>query len=211
MGRNSTGVYTNSRCRKLDLSWMFKNGYIKKDSNVNGVLKWEDGSSASFESVFHEGDRYIRVSYSLTDRKGNDTYYDYRIYFDTVPSNLGKGDVVYFLCPESNERARILYMAYGHGKYAHRNFYYNNFGLRVYYTSQQTSKDWYANTRYFAVKRRYNRLIDELVAVKYRKTHYRGVPTKQFKKLFKLRDKLNEYDNKRNRLIIDKWSYLKSF
>lgn len=209
MGRNSTGVYTDSSCRKLDLSWMIKNGYIKKDSVVKGVMEWEDGSNASFESVFYEYDKYFRISYVLSNRKGEDIYYDYKILFDTVPSNLGVGEVVYFVCPESYERARILYMAYGNGKYAHRNYYYNNLGLRIYYTSQQTSKFWYANTRYFSIQRRYERLIDELAKVKYRKTNYRGVPTKQFKKLFKLRDKLNEYDNKRNRLIIDKWSYLK--
>ena len=203
MGRNSTGVYTNSRSRKLDLSWMLKNGYIKKDSQVNGLMEWEDGSEASFESVFYEYDKFLRLFYVLTNRKGEDTYYDYKIFFDTVPSNLGKGEIIYFLCPECNERARILYMAYGNGKYAHRNYYYNNLGLRIYYTSQQTSKYWYANTRYFSVKRRYERLIDELAKVKYRNSHYRGVPTKDVKRLRQLRIQMKEYDIQRNRGMIN--------
>ena len=109
MGRASTGAWTTTECRKLDLRYMLKVGWIKKGCKISGQMSWTDESTASFESVYTEDEKYLRMIYTVTDRQGTKTNYDYKIELVTVPSNLGKGDVLYFVCPESYKRARVLY------------------------------------------------------------------------------------------------------
>jgi len=43
-------------------------------------------------------DRFIELSYSVND----DAYY-YKVGLETLPSNLGKGCLWYFVCPATNK------------------------------------------------------------------------------------------------------------
>jgi len=45
MGRSTTGAYTTQQSRKIDLRWMLKNGYLKKNTNSKGTMSWTDGST----------------------------------------------------------------------------------------------------------------------------------------------------------------------
>ncbi|MBN4070743.1 hypothetical protein JYT76_03590 [Olleya sp. AH-315-F22] len=197
MGRESTGVWSTSECRKLDLCWMLKNGWIKKGAKTSGQMEWTDGSSAGIECLYTKDEAYLRVKYTITDRHGKETNHDYKIELISVPSNLGKGEVLYFECPESGKRARVLYMAYRHHKYLHRDWYLERYGVRVYYKTQHCSKRDYDNTRYHDIVKQIERLEDELF-VKNKKTHYRGKPTKGFQRLYKLREQRDYHNYKRN-------------
>ncbi len=201
MGRNSTWAYTTDKCRKLDLGWLLKNKYIAKDKEVKGVLSWMDESDAGFESSLTTNEKYLRMQYTITKRSGAKTHYDYKIELVTVPSNLGKGEILYFECPESGKRARILYSAYGHDKYIHRDWYLEKYSKRIYYNSQLCSKYDYHNTRYHALDRKINDLLDELFNTKHRKTHYRGEPTKDHQRLTQMGSKRLFHDNKRNDIL----------
>ncbi len=206
MGRNRSGAYTTSKSRKLDLGWMLKNKFIVKNKVVKGTLVWMDGSTAEYESLLSANEKYLKVNYTITKRSGKTIPYNYMIQLVTVPSNLGKGEILYFQCPDSGKRARILYSANGHDKYVHREWYLEKHGKRLYYNSQLCSKSDYHNTRYHTLSNKINDLLDDLINKKHRNMHYKGEPTKNYQRLNSLGLKRLFHDNKRHIILADRLS-----
>lgn len=186
MGRNTTGSITTGQAMRIELKYLFKNGYLVKNGHVSGNLSWNNGSSISIKSAFTESQKNIILTYTVTDRNsGQKSNYEETIYFDSVPSNLGKGRIYYFVCPESGQRCKILYMCYGSHVFKARKAYHN----RIYYELQVQSKQYYYNERYFQVEKMLNKLYSE------RKSYYyKGRPTKRLKKLKKLQQDIVKLD-----------------
>ena len=114
MGRHSTGACTTGEVHRIELSYLLRQGFIRKNGKVSGTLSWNSGGSISFESAFTEEERYIRLVYYLeSSYSGEKTNHDYKILLTTIPSNLGRGEIIYFVCPATGRRARILYRCYG--------------------------------------------------------------------------------------------------
>lgn len=151
MGRMPTGSQTCEGSKRIELSYLLRNGYLQKGKTTLGKLSWTfKGNPAGTIRIICSlaEEKYIRLVYTLVDRvakKKKD--FDYRIYLDSVPSNLGKGEVLYFLCPYTLKRCRILYSAYEYHKWQSRMAYEQ----RLYYESQLSSKMNYANTRYWKI------------------------------------------------------------
>ena len=76
---------------------------------------------------------HIRLLYTYSPSFGSKEDMDYYIELDFVPSNLGKGNIIYFKCPATGKRAKKLYM-YG-GYFVHRDACEG-----VYYYDQTLSK-----------------------------------------------------------------------
>jgi hypothetical protein len=110
---------------------------------------------------------------------------EYKIYFTSAPSNLGRGKVYYFVCPISNKRARILYKCYGSLYWKHREAYNN----RIYYDSQLYSKKYYTNGRFWDLTHDLEELNKRIV-----KTHYKGKETHLIKRRNKLIKRKDIYD-----------------
>mgnify|MGYP003110018106 CR=1 FL=1 len=182
-------------CR-IDMRFMIRNSYILRNAETIGVLSWTGGQEVRFRCLMTKTEKYLRLMYSVTNRNGKNTEYDYKIEIVEVQSNLGKGTILYFLCPESWKRSRILISAYGEPKFLNREYYETKFGLRVYYGCQKTSKPDYHNTRYFDLKRKVVKLGAELKE-KHRNTHYRGKPTKEQIQLAKWKAEMNYHDVRR--------------
>ncbi len=194
MSRSSNGKYKTGESNRLDLRVLLQQGQIKKGFHLTGNIEWTNGSSIAFESKYTKDEVYFRVAYSITDyRTGKETNYDYKINFVKIPSNLGKGEILYFVCPESGRRARVLFMAYRHHKYIHRDWYLDRYGVRLYYNSQSVSKNDYHNTIYFNYDSKIKDLEYQLSA-KYRKIYYKGKPTKDYQRLINLNIK-KEFHN----------------
>jgi len=209
MGRSSSGKYTTSESNRLDLRVMLRNGQLQKGKHLKGTIEWTNGSSITFESKYTENEIYFRVAYTITsNRTGEATDYDYKIDLVTIPSNLGKGEILYLVCPESNRRARVLFMAYGHHKYIHRDLYLDNYGERLYYNSQSSSKGDYHNTMYFNYERKVKDLENRLFA-KHRKLFYKGKPTKDHQKLTHLKLKMEIHNRKRIVILSSRLSSMK--
>lgn len=179
-------------CR-IDMRFMLREKYIVRNSETWGVINWTGGQAVNFRCRMSKTEKYLRLMYAVTDRQGKRTDYDYKIEIDEVQSNLGKGTILYFLCPESGKRSRILISAYGEPKFINREHYETKHGLRVYYGCQKTSKPDYHNTRYFDLKRKVDKLDAELNK-KHRNTHYRGRPTKDQIQLAKWKAEMNYHD-----------------
>jgi hypothetical protein len=136
-----------------------------------------------------EGRILMTLRYSITDRWSLEkTEYDYKIWFDEKPSNLGKGNVLYFVCPSTNKNCRILYMAYGVPKFYSRLAY----PRRIYHEPQLDPHRWRANTNYFKVDKQ----IEELDKMRATYT-YKGLPTRRAVRLQRLLMKRQELDRKR--------------
>jgi len=183
MGRYSTGSVTTGQARRIELSYLLKKKIIKKGHVWNGSISWTDGSSISIHSIYNDNIAFIELSYTTTDHATNEKEdYKYKIQLETIPSNLGKGEVVYFTCPVSYKRCRILYKCYGSEQWKAREAYRN----RIYYESQIEPKS-VRPYKYLFVENK----LEELY-LKAKKSHYRGVPTKTWQKINELNRKSDE-------------------
>lgn len=175
MGRRATGAECCEESKRIELSYLLRKKYLDKGEKRAGKINWtcrgEPSGNIWLYAYWTETEKYIRLLYTLTDRSSGETIdYDYQIQLVSVPSNLGKGEVLYFLCPESGKRCRILYCAYGYHKWKSREAYSH----RLYYQCQTASKLNYANDRYWAIKRR----LERLEAQPYHKRIYQGSVTR---------------------------------
>jgi hypothetical protein len=157
--------------------------------HVFGTLTWTNGGSIQFESKLNEGACFIRLVYNNTNNySGEVTNHDYKIYLTTIPSNLGKGEVLYFVCPVSGNRRRILYKCYGSLIWKSRKAYKQ----RIYYHSQFCSKYDYHNTRYWKLTREL-----ETLYIKGKKNHYSGNHTRLMLRVKRLENNQRFHDRMR--------------
>lgn len=189
MGRNSTGAWTTNESSRIELKYLLENKILIKGSRTTGALSWTNGSTISFETQYDSNEIYFKLKYTLTEKSnGNQFEYDYKIQLAAYPSNLGKGEVLYFLCPVTGEPCRILYRAYGSHIYKSRDSYQN----RIYYPSQTCSKKDRHNNRYWKLEKQLKELA------KLRKTStYKGKVTKRALRVKKLDNKQWEADELR--------------
>lgn len=185
MGRPSTGAWTTDQSLRIELSYLLKSRYLVRGKLTTGSLSWHcNGNPSGNINILSswltgEGQRpYIRLSYTVTDRTtGVKEDRDDMIYLEARPSNLGKGEVLYFICPSSGQRCRILYKAYSCPIWKSRASYQH----RIYYPSQQSSKHEYFNNRYWQLEKQIKGLEG-----KRRAGTYRGKPTKRAKRVERL-------------------------
>lgn len=190
MGRYTTGAETIDNSYLIDLSYLRKQNLLTKGQRNFGQLNWnrrgERIGSIQYEANYLDPENiYLRLAYTLTEnREGKEYKYDYNIRIIEVPSNLGKGKVLYFVCPDTGNNCRKLYRAYGSHKWKSREAYEH----RLYYPNQMESKRWRVNSRYFELTR-------ELENNTMRRTYkYKGKETRRYKKrqkLFELMDRVD--------------------
>ncbi len=125
MPKSGTGSICTASATRLELKFLLENGYIKLGCHITGSINWnrngEPSGSIRYESKLTEEEQYIRVYYTHTNSyTGEKKDYDYQIYLDEVPTNIGNGKRYYFICPMSGRRATILYMAYNSPIFKHR-------------------------------------------------------------------------------------------
>lgn len=114
---------------------------------------------------------YIQLSYTYNKEES----VNYKVDLVSVPSNLGKGKLWYFVCPKTGNRCRKLY---GAGKYfLHREAYPD-----AMYESQTYSKFKRKMDKIFSTVFCVDDLMEELYS-KHFKTHYDGEPTKRYKQI----------------------------
>ncbi|MEQ9404802.1 MAG: hypothetical protein RIM99_14515 [Cyclobacteriaceae bacterium] len=113
---------------------------------------------------------YMDLRYLFNGQMG-----EYRVYFDSVLSNLGKGKIWYFICPKTSKRCRQLYFVNGY--FVHREAFSN-----VFYTSQVRSKNKRKFDKFFAPYYEYGK-IKQTLKKRYFKQFYCGQETNRYKRL----------------------------
>lgn len=194
MSKSSTGAIHHFTALTLNINSLVKSN-TKGTINTNKVIRWSyrgvKTGSISYELSLLEHDRYLKLDYTHTDREGIKHNLNYIVRIVGVQSNLYKGENLYFICPFTFKRCKILYSCYNSKYFKSREAY----SQRIYYTSQLYSK----------TDRVYNYFseLDERVKTierKHLKTHYRGKKTNTQRLLSNLKLKRENFDDLR-------WSY----
>lgn len=161
--------------RSVTISDLKKLGYFKKGAFMSGTMNWinrynEVTSSISLAVNNSDFNNYLELSY-----KCNDESYNYKVKLISLPSNLGKGKVWYFLCPFTNKRCRKLHLI--NGRFKHRSALPSGM-----YSKQTHSKKWRETDKVYGCYFDKDEAYEELYS-KHFKTHYNGKPTKRYLKL----------------------------
>ena len=185
MGRWGTGAITTKEALRIELSYLLRQGFLKKGF-AYGYLSWTNGSNIMIEVHNTKEERFLKLRYCITDNQsGEKENHEDLIQLCTIPSNLGKGEIIYMQCPITGRRARILYKCYGSNIWKSRGAYRN----RIYYPSQQCSKNDYHNTRYWALEKE----LDKCQALS-KKKHYQGKETRIRKRIKLLKEQKEYHD-----------------
>ena len=148
--------------------------YLKSDQLISGTITWSrnDNKRGSISITVNTKSEkpYIELDY-----KSNDEPRNYKVQLVSLPSNLGKGIVWYFLCPETNKRCRKLYSIEGY--FLHREAFKG-----CMYGSQIQSKKYRVLDKTLGAYFRTDELYSQLYK-KHFKKFYAGKPTKRYLKI----------------------------
>ncbi len=183
MGREKTGACAVHSSLRIELSILKERGILKKGAVMGGSYSWTSGASITVIGYWKRDKKFVELLYTQT-REGKKKSFEYKVSIVGVKSNLGKGELLYFLCPVSGKRCRTLFLAYGSEKFKARSAYQN----RIYYNSQWQSKYDYWLTRYWDYKEKV-----EAFREKPKKTHYQGKPTRTMQRLEEMEKRLDYY------------------
>lgn len=165
---------TFNDCLTIEIKNILAWGYLRVDYNNSGAITWSrNGVKHSSISIRSDNTEYSKSL--ILDYTSNGLPLNYRINVISVPSNLGKGEHYYFICPSTGKRCRKLYLHSGY--FCHRDAFRG-----MMYESQIVSKK--TRDLYKIFDRVY--LGDEVYFERYKKyfkTHYNGKPTKRYLKL----------------------------
>jgi hypothetical protein len=120
---------------------------------------------------------YARFKYSLTDREGNSTPYDFEVSLITTPCNFG-GVRYWFACPMCGRRVGGLYLAPGD-----RHFICRHCNNLTYHSRNRSGMGLFGHT---------SRQIDKLRSEIKRWT-WRGRPTRKVRRLCALERKMGVF------------------
>ena len=160
-------------CKTVSITKLKEWGYLKHGIK-SGVISWSTAgdvhSSINIKVTILEHKKFITLEY-----KQNGESINYIVNIVSKPSNLGKGEIFYFVCPNTGKHCRKLY--HNSKYFLHREAF--NY---LYYEKQTESK----KTRYLHSVFDKAFLKDEVYEEQYKKhfkTHYNGKLTKRYKKI----------------------------
>jgi hypothetical protein len=177
------GVYIKEELLKLDLSMLLMHGVIRKNKRTSGLIALTGISDINYMSVYNQEEKYIKLIYDNSkDHLIGNYHYDQMIELTTVQSNLGKGEVIYFICPVTKQKARILFWNPDDNLWESRFAFEYGF----YYKSQLCNKLSYHEDMYWSFEEQLLRL-NHLS----QKEHYKGKPTR-------LKQRINNLESKKS-------------
>ena len=145
--------------------------YLNPEQIKSGTLNWSsNGNPTGSISILvntHSEQPYIELDYKYRDEPRN-----YKVSLVFMPSNLGKGLIWYFLCPQTNKRCRKLYSIGGY--FLHREAFND-----CMYETQTQSKKYRQLDKTLGAYFRTDDLYSQLYQKHFKKT-YAGKPTKKY-------------------------------
>jgi len=151
-------------------------GYLHPMQVKSGVISWSMNENRT-GSISISVNTYSKQPYVELDYKYKDKPIKYKIQLVSTPSNLGKGLIWYFLCPQTKRRCRKLYSIDGY--FLHRKAFKG-----CMYECQTRSKNANELIKTFSTILRADELQEQLNK-KYFKKYYKGKPTKKYLKILK--------------------------
>ena len=158
-------------------------GYLDPKQIKSGTLNWsrngEPTGSISIQVNTHSEQPYIELDYNYRDEPRN-----YKVYFTSTPSNLNRGEIWYFICPQTKKRCRKLYSIGGY--FLHREAFNG-----CMYETQTQSKKYRQLDKTLGAYFKSDNLYSELYKKNFKKT-YAGKPTKKY---LRLMEKIRKAEN----------------
>ena len=146
-------------------------GYLNPEQIKSGTLNWSRNGnptgSISIQANTHSEQPYIELDYKYRDEPRN-----YKVYLTSTPSNLNKGEIWYFICPQTKKRCRKLYLIGGY--FLHREAFNG-----CMYETQTQSKTYRQLDKTLGAYFKSDNLYSELYKKNFKKT-YAGKPTKRY-------------------------------
>lgn len=146
-------------------------GYLDPGHFKSGTITWSrNGNKTGRISIrvnTLSEQPYIELEYKYRDEPRN-----YKVRLVSIPSNLGKGKIWYFLCPQTNKRCRKLYSIGGY-------FYHREAFNACMYDCQTKSKYYRKLDKTLGAYFRTDKLYEQLYKKHFKKT-YAGKPTKKY-------------------------------
>ena len=146
-------------------------GYLDPEQIKIGTLNWSSNGnptgSISIKVDTHSEQPYIELDYKYRDVPRN-----YKVYLTSTPSNLNRGKIWYFICPQTKKRCRILYSIGGY--FLHREAFKG-----CMYETQTQSKKYRQLDKTLGAYFKSDHLYSELYKKNFKKT-YAGKPTKKY-------------------------------
>jgi len=178
MGRYSSIPTLFDECKTVSISFLKQHGYLNQDQRKTGTITWSRGEGASKRitgSISMEVNTLAETPYIELDYKSNDRPINYRLNLVFIPSNIGKGVVWFFICPNTGKRCRKLYLAEGY--FLHR----EAFKGCCYEKQTYSHKNRQLHRQFecvFGTDKAYEQIYS-----KHFKKYYSGRPTKRYLKL----------------------------
>ncbi|WP_010181223.1 hypothetical protein [Aquimarina agarilytica] len=162
-------------CLIINITDLKKWNYLKSNQHKSGIISWEvNGINLAKVKIAVNISSTISPEVTISYlSKENTISYDIKLV--SVPSNLGKGSIYYFLCPFTLKRCRKLYLVNDY--FIHRSAVPNGM-----YSSQIKSKKWRHIEKIYGPNFNINK-CKELLYSKYFKKYYNDRPTKRYLKL----------------------------
>ncbi len=158
-------------CLQLNISFLVKHGYLKPNQKQNCMMTWSRNGnktgSISIRVNTQSEQPFIVLYYKYRDEPQN-----YKVYLTSTPSNLNRGEIWYFLCPQTKKRCRKLYLINGY--FLHR----EAFNGCMYKIQIESKKSRYLDKTlgtYFRTEQLFEQLYK-----KHFKKQYAGKPTKKY-------------------------------
>ena len=145
--------------------------YLKPEQIKSGILTWSRNKNKtgriSIKVNTHKEQPYIELDYKYRDEVRN-----YKVRLVSILSNLGKGLIWYFLCPQTNKRCRKLYSIGGY--FLHREAFNG-----CMYEIQTQSKKYRQLDKTLGAYFKTDDLYSQLYQKHFKRT-YAGKPTKRY-------------------------------
>lgn len=146
-------------------------GYLDLKQIKSGKLNWSRKGnpigSISIQVNTQNEQPYIELDYKYKDEPRK-----YKAYLTKILSNLNRGEIWYFICPQTKKRCRKLYLIGGY--FLHREAFNG-----CMYETQTESKRYRQLDKTFGAYFKSENLYSELYKKHFKKS-YAGKPTKKY-------------------------------
>jgi len=156
---------------QLRISRLKEWGYLEQGQTMSGTITWSTNGnptgSISIRTNTQSEQPYIELDYKFKNEPRN-----YKVYLTSTPSNLNRGEIWYFNCPQTNKRCRKLYSIGGF-------FFHREAFNGCMYESQTQSKKSRELDKTLGAYFKSDSLYSELYKKHFKKS-YAGKPTKRY-------------------------------
>lgn len=185
MPKPSTFPTMYDEVKTLSISFLKKHGYLNPSQQQSGTVSWSiQGRTTGSISIL------VSISPNATflelDYICNGNPVRYRVDLTSIPSNLGKGHLWFFVCPITHKRCLKLYLVETY-------FYHREAFKGCMYSKQAMGKQARLMDRNIGMAFCMEELYTQL-GKKHMKKSYAGKPTKRYMKLVEKIEKAQSID-----------------